>query len=187
MKYTGFFLAGIILAGTAIAATPASPAVQAMERIAGVYKHRFMSGVIVPGKDETESYQAENIVEIVPYDRDHVYVRVHLDFFNGHSCGIYGMARFEDGMFVYRDPAPPIVGDFPCVLKVGEKDGMLTLTDRSPPNAGRTCEAYCGARGSLNYEIGMDKRRPIRYLERLKGSRQYKDARDALLQSIPAS
>lgn len=187
MKYTGFFLAGTMLAGAAIAATPASPAVQSMERIAGVYKHRFTSGIIVPGKDETESYQAENIVEIVPYDRDHVYMRVHLDFFNGHTCGIHGMARFEDGMFVYRDQAPPIVGNSPCVLTIGEKNGKLTLTDRTSSDAGRTCEAYCGARGSLDYEIGMDKRRPIRYLERLKGSRQYRDARDALLQSMPAS
>lgn len=187
MKYTGFFLASAILAGAAIAATPVSPAVQAMERIAGVYKHRFMSAFIVPGKDETESYQAEDIVEIVPYDRDHVYVRVHLDFFNGHTCGIYGMARFEDGMFVYRDPEPPAAGDAPCVLKIGEKNGKLTLTDRASSDAGRTCEAYCGARGSLNYDIGMDKRRPIRYLERLKGSRQYKDARDALLEATPAS
>lgn len=175
MKFTGVFLAGAILA-----ATPAPSPGQSMERIAGVYKHRFTSGMIVPGKEETEPYQAEDIIEIVPYDREHVYVRVHLDFFNGHSCGIYGVARFEDGMFVYRDPAPPAAGDSPCVLKVGEKDGKLTLTDRPAPDSGRTCEAYCGARGSLNYEIGMDKRRPIRYLERLKASRQYREATEAL-------
>ena len=178
MKYTGFFLLGVILAGAVIAATPATPAQQAMERIAGVYKHRFTSGLIVPGVEETEPYQAEDIIEIVPYDREHVYVRVHLDFFNGHSCGIYGMARFENGMFVYRDPEPPIIGGPPCVLKVGEENGKLTLTDRPVSGGGRTCEAYCGVRGSLNYENGMDQRRPIRYLERLKASRQYKEAAD---------
>ena len=178
MKYTGFFLAIVVLAG-GVAAAPA-PAQQAMERIAGVYKHRFTSGLIVPGREETESYQAENIVEIVPHDREHVYVRVHLDFFNGHTCGIYGMARFEDGRFVYRDPEPPIAGDAPCVLTVGEENGKLTLRDRPSPDAGRTCEAYCGARGSLDYEIGMDKRRPIRYLDRLKASRQYREASEAL-------
>lgn len=51
MKYTGFFLAGAILAGAALAATPAPSSVQSMERIAGVYKHRFTSGLIVPGTD----------------------------------------------------------------------------------------------------------------------------------------
>ena len=185
MKYTGIFLIGVVLAGAAMAATPASPAPQAMERIAGVYKHRFTSGLIVPGQEETESYQAEDIVEIVPYDREHVYVRVHLDFFNGHSCGIHGMARFEAGMFVYRDPEPLVAGEPPCVLKVGEVDGKLMLTDRPFPEGGRTCEAYCGARGSLNYEIGMDQRRPIRYLARLKASRQYKASIDGLRQRAP--
>ena len=184
MKYTGFLLLGVILAGAAMATAPATPAQQAMERIAGVYKHRFTSGLIVPGSEETESYQAENIIEIVPHDREHVYVRAHLEFFNGHSCGIYGMARFEDGMFVYRDPEPPTAGDPPCVLKVGEEKGKLTLTDRPVADGGRTCAAYCGARGSLDYEIGMDRRRPIRYLERLKASRQYTEAAAALRQAV---
>ncbi|MDR8085210.1 hypothetical protein, partial [Acinetobacter baumannii] len=63
MKFTGVFLAGALLA-----ATPAPSPGQSMERIAGVYKHRFTSGMIVPGKEETEPYQAEDIIEIVPYD-----------------------------------------------------------------------------------------------------------------------
>lgn len=180
MKYTGFFLLGAMLAGAVGAAATATPAQQAMERIAGVYKHRFTSGLIVPGSEQTESYQAENIIEVVPYDREHVYLRVHLDFFNGHTCGIHGMARFEDGGFVYRDPEPPTAGDPPCVLKLGEESGKLTLSDRPSPDAGRTCAAYCGARGSLDYEIGMDQRRPIRYLKRLKASSQYKQAIEAL-------
>lgn len=184
MKYTGFLLLGVILAGAATATAPATPAQQAMERITGVYKHRFTSGLIVPDSEEIETYEAENIIEIVPYDREHVYVRVHLDFFNGHSCGIYGMARFEDGMFVYRDPEPPIIGGPPCVLTIGENNGKLTLTDRPAVDSGRTCEAYCGLRGSLNDEIGMDRRRPIRYLERLKASRQYTEAAAALRQAV---
>jgi hypothetical protein len=186
MKYTGFFLSGVILAGAAIAVAPVTPALQAMERITGVYKHRFMSGVIVPGTDKDEPYQAEDVIEIVPYDHEHVYVRVHLDFYNGHSCGIYGMARFEDGVFVYRSSMPPLEDNPACTLKVGEKDGALTLTDRPFPDSARTCEAYCGARRSLNYEIGMDKRRPIRYLERLIASRQYKEAIDELHRLMPA-
>ena len=37
-----------------------------------------------------------------------------------------------------------------------------------------------GARGSLDYSIGMDKRRTIRYLDRLRASREYKRAVDDL-------
>ena len=101
-----------------------------------------------------EPYQAEDVIEIVPYDADHVYVRAHLDFYNGHSCGIAGMARYEHGVFVYRDTLSLSVAGYPpCTLKVGVEHGQLTLTDR---------------------------RRTIRYLDRLKASREYKRAVDDL-------
>jgi hypothetical protein len=139
---------------------------QLMEKMAGVYKHRFMSATITPGKapgEADEPYQAEDVIEIVPYDADHVYVRAHLDFYNGHICDVAGMARYP-----------------PCTLKVGVEHGQLTLTDRATPDAASSCRAYCGARGSLDYSIGMDKRRTIRYLDRLKASREYKRAVDDL-------
>lgn len=179
MSYAGIFLAAVVMTGTALASVPAAPAVQLMERIAGVYKHRFMSAAVVPGEADAP-YQAEDIVEIVPYDREYLYLRVHLDFYNGHTCNIYGMARFEQGAFVYRDPQPPLEGEPPCVLKVGVEDGKLTLTDRPSADAAGTCAYHCGARGSLDYEIGLDKRRTIRYLERLQQSRQYQGAIDEL-------
>lgn len=179
MRSQGLILAGLALAGAAIASVPALPAQQLMQQIAGVYKHRFMSAAIVPGQAD-EPYQAEDVIEIVPYDDEHVYVRVHLDFYNGHTCGIYGMARYEDGGFVHRASDSPPPGEQSCTLRIGVEKGKLTLTDRPRPDASRTCSDYCGARGSLEYEIGMDKRRPIRYLERLKASRQYKEAQDEL-------
>jgi hypothetical protein len=148
---------------------------QLMQKMAGVYKERFMSGAINPGGPDTP-YQAENIVEIVPYDADHVYVRVHLEFYNGHECNIAGMGRYEKGAFVYHDPERLQPDEPPCALKVGVDGGRLTLTDRATPDAISTCSAYCGARGSLTYDIGMDRRRPIRYLDRLKASRQYRKA-----------
>ena len=128
-----------------------------------------------------EPYQAEDVIEIVPYDADHVYVRAHLDFYNGHTCGVAGMARYEHGAFVYHDTVTaPLQGSPPCALKVSAERGQLTLTDRATPDAVSSCRAYCGVRGSLNYSIGMDKRRAIRYLDRLKASREYKRAVDEL-------
>jgi hypothetical protein len=157
---------------------------QLMDNMAGVYKHRFMSATIAPGKapgEADEPYRAEDVIEIVPYDADHVYVRAHLDFYNGHTCGVAGMARYERGAFVYHDTvSPPLPGYPPCALKVSVEHGQLTLTDRATPDAVSSCRAYCGVRGSLNYSIGMDKRRPIRYLDRLKASREYKRAVDEL-------
>ena len=45
--------------------------------------------------------------------------------------------------------------------------------------------AYCGVRGGLEYSIGLDKRRPIRYRDRLKASRQYRKAIEDLHATEP--
>jgi hypothetical protein len=176
-------LVPLLAALCACGASAQEPA-QLMEKMAGVYKHRFMSATITPGKapgEADEPYQAEDVIEIVPYDADHVYVRAHLDFYNGHICDVAGMARYEHGVFVYRDNLSLSVAGYPpCTLKVGVEHGQLTLTDRATPDAASSCRAYCGARGSLDYSIGMDKRRTIRYLDRLKASREYKRAVDDL-------
>lgn len=165
-----------LLAGLAplAAAQDAAAPQDLMREMAGVYKHRFTNGIVVPGKDD-ETYQAEDVVEIVPFDNEHIYVRARLNFYNGHTCAIAAMARHEDGAFVYREREALAPGLPACVMKVGVVKGQLTITDREP-GSGRTCEQHCGARGTMNYTIGMDKRRPIRYMERLKASRQYKAA-----------
>lgn len=174
----------------ALCATGAMPAVaqaqeaqQLMDAIAGVYKHRFMSATITPGKNSGEAdvpYQAEDVIEIVPYDADHVYVRVHLDFYNGHDCTIWGMARYERGEFVYQGQEPPLEGHQQCTLRVGVDKDKLRLTDRDGEHGVSTCTAYCGVRGSLTYDIGMGQQRAIRYMERLKASRQYRQAIEEL-------
>ena len=142
--------------------------------IEGVYKHRFKSGIVTPPGAPEETYVAEDVVEIVRYDDSHVYVRAHLEFFNGHSCGISGIAgRAKDG-FVFHDPEPPLDGEPQCQLKLGKVGDKLRLTDRVTPGGVASCRSYCGARGSLSdYTIPMSKRRPIRYMDRLKSSRQY--------------
>jgi hypothetical protein len=166
-------------AALGVAAADSGDAQQLMNKMAGVYKHRFMSGVIVPGKAD-EPYQAENVIEIVPYDADHVYLRVHLDFYNGHDCTIWGIARYEKGAFVYHGHEPEPEGYPQCRLRVGVDKDKLRLTDRDSEQGISSCRAYCGVRGSLVYDIGMDKRRDIRYMDRLKESRQYRQAIDEL-------
>ena len=171
-------------------AAAAQDAARLSQQIAGVYKQRFTSGIITPGKQPGEAdtaYQAENVIEIVPHDARHVYIRAHLDFYNGHSCDIAGMGRFEKGAFVYHDPEPPLPGDPSCALKVGVEGGKLTLTDRATPDGVSSCSSHCGARGTLNYAIGMDKKRTIRYLDRLKASRQYAHALEDLRKTEPGT
>lgn len=166
------------LAPRAAAQDPTPSAQALMGKVAGVYKERFMSATIAPGKapmEADEAYQAEDIVEIVPVDTEHVYVRIHLDFYNGHSCGFHGVARHENGAFGYRGQESAATSPSRCVLRVGIDKGQLSITDRLEGGVS-SCQDYCGARGSLNHTIGMDRRRPIRYMERLKASRQYQEA-----------
>ena len=75
----------------------------------------------------------------------------YIDFFAGiltNAIGydIAGMARYEQGAFVYHDPAPSPLPQYPpCALKVSVEHGKLTITDRATPDAPASCRAECGA------------------------------------------
>jgi len=169
-------LALALLSGLPAQAADKAPTPSAlMHEIDGVYKHRFQNTMVVPGQ-ASEAYQSEDIVEVLPYDDRHVYLRAHLEFANGHTCDIAGMAGYEHGAFVYHDPEPPMKGERACALRLHVTDKKLVLTDRETPDAEATCRAYCGARGDLDYEIGRDARREIGYVEKLKKSREYRKA-----------
>ena len=149
------------------AAEKAPSPLELMHEIDGVYKKH---------PENAQPNQAGDVIELVPHDDDHLYLSAHLDFANGGSCDIAGMARFEHGAFVYRDPAQPLPGERPCALRLHVTDKKLVLTDRETPDAPATCKAYCGARGDLDYEIGREARQPIAYLDRLKRSKEYRRA-----------
>jgi hypothetical protein len=174
-------LIATLLAGPVLAQSSTPDPIAGIE---GVYKHRFRNGIITPPGTPEASYDAEDVIEIVRYDDTHVYVRAELQFFNGHSCSISGIAGLEEGGFVFHDPEPPLDGDQQCKLRVAKVDGRLRLTDRATPESEASCRMYCGARGSLsNYTIAASKRRPIRYMDRLKSSSRYRKA----IQDLQAS
>lgn len=165
-------------AATPAATPPAATPAAAMAQIAGVYKHRFQNGIITPGKAPMEAdtpYESEDIVEIVPYDATHLYFRAELQFYNGHSCSISGMAGAEGKAFVYHDPTPT-GADASCTLTVTPQAGGVALSDRATPEAASSCSMYCGARGSLTQSFPNAQKRPIRYLALLQNSVQYRKA-----------
>lgn len=146
----------------------------------GVYKHRFQNGLVEDGGAKPDrQIMSEDVVEIVRYDASSIYVRARLNFYNGHICGISGIARYDPakGAFVYRTREASLPEEPPCELAVSLTGRQLVLSDRPQPEAAATCRAYCGVRGSLsNYGIERSSKRKIRYLERLKASRKYRDA-----------
>ena len=135
-------------------------------QLAGRYYRQFPDGLVTG-----EKYTGEDIVEIAPVAPRAAYFRISLDYFNGHSCSISGVAREEDGALVYRDPERQYDGT-KCVLSIRRAGRSLSIDDGDA-----TCKNDCGARGSLSkVSLPYSSKRPIRYLARLKRSAEYRDA-----------
>jgi len=173
---------GMLKAGLACAALLALPVASSFAAddlagsIEGVYKRRFMNAVNAGADRPAERYLAEDVVEFVRQDADHLYLRAYLEFANGHTCSVWGIAAREGEDFVYRQQTPPATGEAPCTLKVSVQPGKIVLDDRDATGLA-TCRAKCGARGTLSgYTIERKARRPIRYMNRLQESRQYREA-----------
>jgi hypothetical protein len=150
---------------TLAAATQAS----LVDRLAGRYNHHFTNGTVFG-----ESYPSDDVLEIVRLDRRRAYFRARVNFFNGHSCAIRGVAHLEGNALVYRGTDAPFSAGSRCVMRFRPVGGGLDLDD-----GGGSCQQTCGARGTYmgnGPEFAMSSRRPIAYLARLRASREYRDA-----------
>ncbi len=166
----------LVSAALALPALAAPGAEDPAGAIEGVYKRRFMNTINAGPDRPAERYLAEDVVEFVREDADHVYLRAHLEFANGHMCGVWGIAQREGEDFVYRQQQSVVPGEAACTLRVKVTPGNILLDDRDAAGT-PTCRAQCGARGSLSgYSIERKARRPIRYMNRVKESRQYREA-----------
>lgn len=144
---------------------------KAIDAIEGVYKHAFSNGSV-----SGERYRSEDVIEIMKYSPDAIYFRIALQFFNGHSCGIYGIAKFHEGAFVYQN-SDDTSTDQACTLRIQRDNKWLKITDAVDAESASSCRSYCGIRGSLrNYEISMAKKRQIKYVPLIQNSRQYLEA-----------
>ena len=152
-------------ASSTVSAAPLDPAT-----VAGVYKHRFPNGSVFG-----EKWISENILEIDPVTPTSAYFKAHFEFFNGHQCGLHGVADVEGDALVYRDRAEDAsaIGGR-CVLTLRVTARQLIFEDPD-----QLCkQMYCGVRGGWNgITIERRTRRPIRYLELLIHSDDYWNAR----------
>jgi hypothetical protein len=149
-----------------------SEAATFLARIAGVYKQRFANGLI-----SGEKFQSEDILEVVPVDNAHAYIRMHLEFYNGHMGAIYGVATYSaPASLVYDDEGKAADGGR-CVLTLTWSTEVVKATADYEKTPG--CRNYHGARGYLNgIEFKSAARRNIRYLQRLRDSSEFKSAMD---------
>ena len=150
-----------------LATAPAAHADQTVDALAGRYGSHFRNGDVSGDK-----HWSDDVVEIVPVGPDAAYVRLELDFFNGHMGWINGIGRSENGRIVYNDHGSMSPGE-PCVLSVSRRGRDLLIDDD-----GGSCHlGYRGERGSLSDEtLSFSSRRPISYVKRLKASQEYKNA-----------
>lgn len=163
-------LAAIFLTIPLLAQTP-KPVPEAsafLASIAGVYKRQFQNAFMTG-----EKYQSEDILEVVPIDDRAAYVRMDVEFANGHSGGIYGIAIYSGHKSLTYDNGKK--GDDACVVTyVWSAEKIITKADYEKTPG---CRAYHGARGTLDgLEFPVRKKQTITYMQRLKDSRQFKEA-----------
>ena len=144
-----------------------SESAEFLAQIAGVYKMQFTNGDV-----NGDTYQSEDILEVVAVDDHAAYVRMDLEFFNGHSGRIYGIATYGKNSLIYDNSEK---GDERCVVEyIWSSDKIVTKADYDKTPG---CRSYHGARGGLDgITFLVKKKQTIRYMQRLKDSLQFKEA-----------
>lgn len=140
-----------------------------LDKVSGVYKKKFKNGLV-----DGSSYESEDILEVVPVDAKSAYVRMKLEFFNGHQGDIYGVAQYvKDSLLLDVSTTP----ESRCVVElIWSQDKVLSKANYEKTPG---CNEFHGARGSLDeVDFALSARRNIKYLKRLKNSPQFKDAVD---------
>ncbi|HTK85346.1 MAG TPA: hypothetical protein VL625_09705 [Patescibacteria group bacterium] len=144
-----------------------------IDGVDGVYKKRFLNGDV-----SGDQYISENVLEIVKYDERDAYIRSRLEFYNGHTCAIWGIAKLEGRELLYsewhdRDPWTKDKGPAVCTLRIGIFGDRLIFSDDN----GTCYHFHCGMRGWFGESyFERSGRRRIRYMERLLASSEYAEA-----------
>lgn len=134
-------------------------------KVEGAYRRSFRSGDTTGAK-----YRVTDTLEILGVEKDRVYFSVDLNFYNGHTCSLSGIAESEKGALVYRDNSDD--PDKPCKLRLIPAKGRIMFED-----AEQQCRATCGARGGYNgAEFSMTSRRKLTGKERQQALSDYRSA-----------
>jgi hypothetical protein len=149
----------LVLAMLSVAAAPASP----VASLAGRYSHTE--------RDPLRGDRLDSVMEIVPVDATHAYVRIALQQPNGMSCGVSGVASAAGTGLAYTARDATDDGQR-CTFTISRQGRELIIDDTDS----QTCRAYCGVNAMLSDGFALSSKRPITYLMRLKRSREYRAA-----------
>lgn len=190
MKFVSLTVCAIIAAFATLAL--AQNVTTPIEQFAGVYKIRkpngIYNGVDKKGEQIIDKFVSEDVLEIIPYQPDSLYFRKETLFFNGHPCGINGIAKqTQPNTYLFDDYEAD--SQLRCKLQISISDSKIEFKDVTPRDDSfkwqSACQSYCGARGNIEDSWPRNKRRDIRYLPRLKNSVEYTSSIESYENQIP--
>jgi len=110
-----------------------------IDGLEGLYRYRFDNGLM----DGTK-YKSENRLTILKVTASSAYFNTHLEWANGHSCDLSGVADVDSsGALVYREPS--LEGRV-CVFTIKQDADRLVFDDKE----GSCRLISCGTRGMLS-------------------------------------
>ncbi len=98
LNYIKVALAAIIIGVTAFCQAEELPN---LNKLQGLYKYSFPNRLMGGTK-----YTSENRFLLMPLSPDTAYFDLHLDWANGHSCDLFGIAEVKSKrMLIYSEPS----------------------------------------------------------------------------------
>jgi hypothetical protein len=158
-------LAGALAVALAICLGLAAADSPDLSKLAGLYRYTFQNG-LVNGK----KYRSENKLELLPLGATSAYFHTHLEWANGHSCDLAGVAgAAPDGSLEYRKPS--LEGQT-CLFRIRvTKDGLMFEDE------GGACRMIsCGARGMLDGVEFKFRQRSVLNAEAVQKSDEFQQA-----------
>lgn len=137
-----------------------------ISEVAGAYKHTHTIKFVQLSPNDAESAAVDDLLEIVPYKDQGIYFQASLNFYNGHTCDISGIAKLQDGEFIMKRDR--------CEMSIDVTDTHIDLVDLND----ECRQMSCGARGSYDNEKGFARstRKRIANTRPIKVSEQYSNA-----------
>ncbi len=153
----------ITMLAIAISAVHARSGALDLRLIEGDYKLSFQS------QNDGEKIAANDTLRIVRHGPDAVYFSLGLEFLNGHTCFLDGIAAQRGSELISRKP---IMDGRECRMRIVVEDGTLKFHDE-----GRRCQFSCGARGGYSGAgFRLSLRRPLRNVAAFRPSDEFRSA-----------
>jgi hypothetical protein len=137
-----------------------------LAKVAGVYKEHFMTPSV-----GGEIIEAENILEVVPINDHAAYVRIELQV-NGRPARLWGIATYNKDSLIYDDRTD---GPNHCVVEYVWSSKTVTIKVDYQKYPG--CRVYHGVGTHMSDVVfSIGRRQEIRYMQRLKASKEFNEA-----------